>query len=191
MTTSRDRSIQCFHFGGLGTDSIHQLTLVAVKFFHTASSPDPPVRSVASPIPEFAAGPAHQQPVQARALSGFRPATTLTGAQAHLVLETNRGFRLVDHWKQTFRSGSSCIGQFCLFHRLDTRRYNINVKTVTAAVYKSFEEADQADRAKYRSMTPQERLDLISQLRALLHGPDDASAPRLERVLRITELPRR
>jgi hypothetical protein len=70
-------------------------------------------------------------------------------------------------------------------------RYNRGVRTVRAAVYASFEEAEQADRANYRSMTPQERLELISHLRALLHGPDDASAPRLERVFRITELPRR
>ncbi len=65
------------------------------------------------------------------------------------------------------------------------------MRTVTATIYASFDEADQADRAKYRSMTPAERLELISYLRALLHGPDDASAPRLERVLTITELPRR
>lgn len=64
------------------------------------------------------------------------------------------------------------------------------MKTVTAAIYASFDEADEADRAKYRSMTPRERLELISQLRALLHGPDDASAPRLERVFTITELSR-
>ncbi len=65
------------------------------------------------------------------------------------------------------------------------------MRAVTATVYASLEEADQADRAQYRSMTPQERLELISQLRALLYGPDDASAPRLERVLTITELSRR
>ena len=64
------------------------------------------------------------------------------------------------------------------------------MRTVTATIYASFDEADRADRAKYRSMTPTERLELISHLRALLHGPDDASAPRLERVLTITELPR-
>ena len=64
------------------------------------------------------------------------------------------------------------------------------MRTVTATIYSSFDQADEADRAKYRSMTPQERLELISQLRALLHGPDDASAPRLERVLTITQLSR-
>jgi hypothetical protein len=64
------------------------------------------------------------------------------------------------------------------------------VRTVAVKIYDSFEQADEADRAKYRSMTPQERLELISQLRAQLHGPDDASAPRLERVLTIIELPR-
>ena len=65
------------------------------------------------------------------------------------------------------------------------------MRSFTVRKFSSFEEAEQADRERYRSMTAQERLEMISQLRALLHGPDDASAPRLERVLRITELERR
>ena len=60
-----------------------------------------------------------------------------------------------------------------------------------AAVFKSFEEADRADKAYYLSLTPQQRLEIVTQLRALLYGPDDDSAPRLERVYRIVELPRR
>jgi len=42
---------------------------------------------------------------QRRAFPGF-------DFQAHLVLETNCHFRLIDHWKRTVVSGSSCIGQF-------------------------------------------------------------------------------
>src|ERR1700676_1662048 len=30
----------------------------------------------------------------------------------HLALESNSGFRLILHWNQTRRSGSSCIGRF-------------------------------------------------------------------------------
>jgi hypothetical protein len=60
----------------------------------------------------------------------------------------------------------------------------------TAAKFSSFEEADRADREQYRAMTPQQRLELLSRLRALQHGFGDATAPRLERVLRIIKLPR-
>jgi hypothetical protein len=57
-------------------------------------------------------------------------------------------------------------------------------------VFSSFEEAEEAERNEYKAMTPEQRVELISQLRALVHGPDDATAPRLERVLRITQLER-
>jgi hypothetical protein len=69
--------------------------------------------------------------------------------------------------------------------------YHGGVRTVTIRKFSSFEEAARAEREEYRAMTPQQRLELIAQLRAFLHGPDDATAPRLERVLRITELERR
>ena len=65
------------------------------------------------------------------------------------------------------------------------------MRVLRVAKFDSFEEADEADREQYRAMTPQQRLDLIGLLRAMYHGPDDASAPRLERVLTITELSRR
>lgn len=61
---------------------------------------------------------------------------------------------------------------------------------VNARTFASFGEAEQADRDEYRAMTPSQRLELIAQLRALRHGPDDATAPRLERVFRIIELSR-
>src|SRR5580700_3455794 len=39
--------------------------------------------------------------------------------QAHLVLETNSDFRLIDHWKPTLVSGSSSIGQFWYFRKFE------------------------------------------------------------------------
>jgi predicted Fe-S protein YdhL (DUF1289 family) len=64
------------------------------------------------------------------------------------------------------------------------------MRALKLAKFSSFDEADRAERAEYRAMSPQERLEIVSQLRALLHGPDDASAPRLERVLTLTQLSR-
>jgi len=62
------------------------------------------------------------------------------------------------------------------------------VRRFTVRKFSTFEEAEQADREQYRAMTARERLELISQLRALRHGRDDAAAPRLGRVLKITGL---
>jgi hypothetical protein len=64
------------------------------------------------------------------------------------------------------------------------------MRELSVKKFASFAEAEAAERAEYRSMTPSERLELIAQLRALRHGPDDATAPRLERNLTITELAR-
>ena len=64
------------------------------------------------------------------------------------------------------------------------------MRALKLAKFSSFDEAEKAERAEYRAMSPQDRLEIISELRALLHGPDDASAPRLERVLTVTELSR-
>ena len=55
----------------------------------------------------------------------------------------------------------------------------------TVAKFRSFEEAEQADREFYRNLTPQERLDILLEL--LNHAPEQ----RLERVYRVTKLPRR
>ena len=57
----------------------------------------------------------------------------------------------------------------------------------TVAKFRSFEEAEKADRDFYRKLTPQERLDIL--LEVLTHAPEQ----RLERVVRIaklTDLPR-
>lgn len=49
------------------------------------------------------------------------------------------------------------------------------------------EEADREDREYYRSLTPQERLDIQAELIRMYHGPQR----RLERILTIAEFPRR
>jgi len=51
-----------------------------------------------------------------------------------------------------------------------------------ARIFHSFEEAEQADREDYRSMTPQQRLDLAFQIYDDYY---DASAQRLDRVCRV------
>jgi hypothetical protein len=53
-------------------------------------------------------------------------------------------------------------------------------------VFRSFEEAEEADRAFYRSLTPEQRLDILLQLIAQ-HGP----VQRLERVYKIVKLEQR
>ena len=56
-------------------------------------------------------------------------------------------------------------------------------KTLTK--FCSFKEAEKADRDFYKKLTPQERLAILLEL--LNHAPEQ----RLERVYRVTKLPRR
>ena len=51
----------------------------------------------------------------------------------------------------------------------------------TVAKFRSFEEAEKADRAFYKKLTPQERLEILLEL--LNHAPEQ----RLERVIRIVK----
>ena len=53
------------------------------------------------------------------------------------------------------------------------------------AKFRSFEEAGRADRDFYKKLAPQERLAILLEL--LNHAPEQ----RLERVYRVTKLPRR
>ncbi len=55
-------------------------------------------------------------------------------------------------------------------------------------VFKSFEEAERADREYYRSLTPQQRLDILLEL--VERGNRDAPQ-RFERVCRVTQLEQR
>ena len=55
----------------------------------------------------------------------------------------------------------------------------------TARKFKSFAEADEVDREFYRKLTPEKRLEILLQL------TEHESERRLERVYRVTKLPRR
>ena len=46
--------------------------------------------------------------------------------------------------------------------------------------FDSFEEADEADRAYYRSLTPEERLDILIQLIEQHYGPSQGLVPVFE-----------
>lgn len=54
-------------------------------------------------------------------------------------------------------------------------------------VFKSFEEAEAADRAYYRSLTPEERLQILFSLVEDYEAGLDESERRLQRVLRVVE----
>ena len=55
-------------------------------------------------------------------------------------------------------------------------------------VFSSFEEADEADARYYASLTPEERLRILIDLRDLAHP--DAAEQGLARVYRVTQLER-
>lgn len=56
-------------------------------------------------------------------------------------------------------------------------------------VFRSHQEADEADREYFRNLTPQQRLDIF--LEVLWRGRNgDEAAERLERVYRVVELSR-
>jgi hypothetical protein len=52
-------------------------------------------------------------------------------------------------------------------------------------IFHSFEEADKADRDYYRSLTPQQRLDLAFALHDRYYG---ATKLKMERVIRVIQL---
>lgn len=55
-------------------------------------------------------------------------------------------------------------------------------------VFKSFEEAEQADDEYYASLTPQQRVDLLLDLIAAHRESLGETASRFERVYRVVEL---
>jgi hypothetical protein len=58
----------------------------------------------------------------------------------------------------------------------------------TISVFRSFEEAEAADKDYYRSLTPQERLSILLELNRRWPARNHAEAPaRIERVYRITK----
>jgi hypothetical protein len=55
-------------------------------------------------------------------------------------------------------------------------------------VSRSFEECDQADKAYYRSLSPQQRLEMLLELNSRWPARgDDETSQRLERVYRIVK----
>lgn len=56
------------------------------------------------------------------------------------------------------------------------------------AKFSSHQEAEQADREYYRSLTPQQRLDILLELIESSRKEDDAASERFERVYRIVKL---
>lgn len=56
-------------------------------------------------------------------------------------------------------------------------------------IFNSFEEADAAELDDYRRYTPEERVEILLEMRRWM-APNDESAERLERVLRVTEFSR-
>jgi hypothetical protein len=55
-------------------------------------------------------------------------------------------------------------------------------------VYRSFDEADKADAARDKALTPEERINITIELRNQRHP--DAAQQRLARVYRVTKLER-
>lgn len=61
---------------------------------------------------------------------------------------------------------------------------------VVATKFRTHQEAEEATLAYYRSLSPEERLEILFQLRAAHHKDDDASTQGMARVYRITQLKR-
>ncbi len=58
------------------------------------------------------------------------------------------------------------------------------------AKFRTHQEAEEGTLAYYRSLSPEERLEILFQLRAIHHKDDDAASEGMARVYRITQLKR-
>jgi hypothetical protein len=58
------------------------------------------------------------------------------------------------------------------------------------AKFRTFREAEAATRDYYCRLSPEERLEILFQLRAMAHKESDATSGRLARVYRIAQLQR-
>jgi hypothetical protein len=56
------------------------------------------------------------------------------------------------------------------------------------AKFRTFDEAEKATREYYRRLSPEERLEILFQLREMAIEESDAASGRLARVYRIAEL---
>jgi hypothetical protein len=63
------------------------------------------------------------------------------------------------------------------------------IERTELASFRSFEEAEEADRRERWAMSPEERLIALERLRSYMY-PDAESPPRLQRVFESVELPR-
>jgi hypothetical protein len=63
------------------------------------------------------------------------------------------------------------------------------MQTVVAK-FRTFREAEEATREYYRRLSPEERLEILFQLRAMARKENDASSGRVARVYRIAQLKR-
>jgi hypothetical protein len=57
-------------------------------------------------------------------------------------------------------------------------------------VFRSHQQADEADREFYASLTPEQRVDIVLQLQNMLRDPNDPASERLAPVYRIVPLER-
>jgi hypothetical protein len=58
------------------------------------------------------------------------------------------------------------------------------------AKFRTFREEEAATRDYYRRLSPEERLEILFELRAMAHKESDATSGRLARVYRIAQLQR-
>jgi hypothetical protein len=63
-----------------------------------------------------------------------------------------------------------------------------SLRDAPVRLFHSFAEAEAADREYYRSLTPQERLDILLEMVARHRESLGEAGERLERVCRITQL---
>jgi hypothetical protein len=61
---------------------------------------------------------------------------------------------------------------------------------LVVAKFRTFSEANAATQEYYRKLSPEERLEILFQLRAEVHKESDAPSARLARVYRIAQLKR-
>jgi hypothetical protein len=61
---------------------------------------------------------------------------------------------------------------------------------MVVAKFRTFREADAAERDYYRRLSPAERWEILFHLRAMAHKESDATSGRLARVYRIAQLKR-
>lgn len=58
------------------------------------------------------------------------------------------------------------------------------------ARFRTFDEAEAATRQYYRRLSPEERLEILFQLREMAHEESGAASGRLARVYRVAQLQR-